>query len=72
VEGEAKKRAKAAAQMEEQIHQTEKMLAKLAVDLQSASAAGAFDKIQRLSAEYTSRQGHLETLLAEWERVAGG
>jgi ATP-binding cassette, subfamily F, member 3 len=66
----ARKRARATEQMEEQIHQLEKTLARLAGDLQTASATGAYDRIQRLSTEYAAQQGHLERLIAEWERSA--
>jgi ATP-binding cassette subfamily F protein 3 len=69
-DNEMRKRERVAAQMESQIQQLEAALAQLAGDLQAASAAGAFDKIQRLSAEYTARQGRLEQLLSEWEQVA--
>ena len=69
-DNEAKKRERAVAQMDTQIQQLESALAQLAGDLQAASAAGAFDKIQRLSAEYATRQGRLEQLLSEWEQVA--
>ena len=70
VSNEAKKHERAVEQMEIQIHQLEALLARLASDLQEASAHGAVDKIQRLSAEYAARQGHLETLLGDWERAA--
>jgi ATP-binding cassette subfamily F protein 3 len=69
-DNQAKKRERAVAQMEAQIQQLESTLSQLAGDLQAASAAGAFDRIQRLSAEYAARQGHLEQLLSEWEQVA--
>ena len=65
----AKKHERMVEQMELQIQQLEARLAQLAGDLQTASATGAFDKIQRLSAEYAARQGNLENLLLEWERV---
>ncbi|MCL5275684.1 MAG: ABC-F family ATP-binding cassette domain-containing protein [Chloroflexi bacterium] len=71
VDNQAKKRERAIVQMETQIQQQEALLARLASDLQAASVAGAFDKIQRLSAEYATRQGRLEQLLSEWEQVAG-
>jgi len=66
----ARKRAQQAAQIEAQIHHAEKMLETLTRDLEMAGRNGAFDKIQRLSAEYAAHQGKLETLLAEWEKVA--
>ncbi len=58
------------AQIEAQIQHAEKTLEMLTRDLEMAGCNGAFDKIQRLSAEYAAHQGKLETLLAEWERVA--
>ena len=66
----AKKRERAVAEMELKIQKLEMTLAQLAAELQSASAAGAFDKIQRLSAEYAAQQGRLEQLMNEWERQA--
>ena len=69
VDNQAKKRERVVEQMELQIQQLEAKLAQLAGDLQTASAMGSFDKIQRLSAEYAARQGSLENLLLEWERV---
>jgi ATP-binding cassette subfamily F protein 3 len=70
VNNEARKHERAVEQMEIQIHQQEALLARLAGDMQEASARGAVDKIQRLGAEYAAQQGHLEKLLGEWERVA--
>jgi ATP-binding cassette subfamily F protein 3 len=66
----ARKRAQQAAQIEAQIHHAETTLEALTRDLEMAGRSGAFDKIQRLSAEYAAHQGKLETLLAEWEKVA--
>ncbi|MCL5999237.1 MAG: ATP-binding cassette domain-containing protein [Chloroflexi bacterium] len=68
-ENEAKKRAQTVAQIEAQIQHAENSMAQLTHDLQLAGQNGAFDKIQRLSAEYAAHQGKLEHLLAEWERV---
>jgi hypothetical protein len=64
----SKKRERAVAEMEQKIQQMEMSLAQLAAEMQAASAAGAFDKIQRLSAEYAARQGRLEQLMSDWER----
>ena len=66
----ARKRAQQAAQIEAQIHHAEKMLETLTRDLEMAGRNGAFDNIQRLSAEYAAHQGKLEMLLAEWEKAA--
>ena len=66
----SKKRERAVAEMEQKIQQMEMSLAQLAAEMQAASAAGAFDKIQRLSAEYAARQGRLEQLMSDWERQA--
>jgi ATP-binding cassette subfamily F protein 3 len=65
-----KKRAQSTVVIEEQIQQLERALDRLGRDLQAAGQSGAFDKIQRLSAEYAAQQGKLERLLAEWERTA--
>jgi len=70
VDNASKKRERAVAEMELKIQQMEMSLAQLAADLQAASAAGAFDKIQRLSAEYAAKQGRLEQLMSDWERQA--
>ncbi len=69
-ENAVRKRAQLTAQIEAQIQHAEKTLEMLTRDLEMAGRNGAFDKIQRLSAEYAAHQGKLETLLAEWEKVA--
>ncbi len=70
VTSDAKKREQVVAHMEAQIQQLENKLSQLAIDLQAASADGAFERIQRLSAEYTATQSNLELLLSEWEQKA--
>ncbi len=65
-----KKKAQATVVIETQIHQLEQTLDRLTHDLQAAGQSGAFDRMQRLSAEYAAHQGKLERLLAEWEKMA--
>ncbi len=66
---EQRKRAEAVIQLENDIAVAEQALAKLAEDLQSATQAQSFDKIQSLSVEYGDMELHLEQLLAQWEKM---
>ncbi|MCB9419272.1 MAG: ABC-F family ATP-binding cassette domain-containing protein [Ardenticatenaceae bacterium] len=66
---EQRKRAEALAQLENNITATEEMLAKLAEDLQTATQAQSFDKIQNLSVEYATMELQLAQLLAQWEKM---
>jgi ATP-binding cassette subfamily F protein 3 len=66
---EQRKRDEALAQLENEIVETEKTLVKLADDMQVATQAQSFDKIQSLSVEYADMESHLEHLLARWEQM---
>ncbi|MCA9975909.1 MAG: hypothetical protein KC413_09180, partial [Anaerolineales bacterium] len=66
---EQRKRADAVARLENDIAAAEQALAKLAEDLQMATQAQSFDKIQSLSVEYGDMALHLEQLLAQWEKM---
>ncbi|MEJ2748688.1 MAG: ATP-binding cassette domain-containing protein [Anaerolineae bacterium] len=66
---EQRKRAEALAQLENDITAAEKTLAKLAEDLQTATQAQSFDKIQSLSVEYAAMESQLAQLLAQWEKM---
>ena len=66
---EQRKRAEALANLEDEIAKTETNLAKLGEDLQTATQAQSFDKIQSLSVEYADMESHLEQLLTKWEHM---
>jgi ATP-binding cassette subfamily F protein 3 len=65
-----KKRAKRLSQVEEQISGLEARQSQLVEELEAASAAESFDKIQSLSLEYAAVTEQLEVLLQEWEILA--
>lgn len=66
---EQRKRAETLAQLESDIAGAEKALANLANDLQTATQAQSFDKIQSLSVEYADMESQLAQLLAQWEKM---
>lgn len=67
---EQRKRAEALAGVEERIEAAEQQLEIVAAELQAASEAQNFDKIQAKSLEYSTLEADLETLLTEWEKLA--
>jgi ATP-binding cassette subfamily F protein 3 len=69
---EARKRAKALADQEAEVHRLEQRLAQLERDLSTASQAQEVARIQRLGSEYTSTQQALENAMEQWATLAGG
>ena len=67
---DARKRAKALADMEEEIHRLEQKLAQLTLDLQDTSQAQSVTKVQQLGTEYTATQQALEAAMVAWEALA--
>ncbi len=66
---EQRKRAEALAQLEHEIGEIEMSLARLGENLQTATQAQSFDKIQSLSVEYAVAETQLEQLMAQWEKM---
>ncbi|MCA9971934.1 MAG: ABC-F family ATP-binding cassette domain-containing protein [Anaerolineales bacterium] len=64
---ELRRRQAALTQVEARIAAAEEKLAAVTHNMQAATAAQAFDKIQSLSIEYANLEQELETLLTEWE-----
>ena len=67
---DARRRDRAAAEMEETVHRLEKELAKLEHDLQSASHAQDLKRIQKLSEAYSQTQASLEASMESWAELA--
>lgn len=67
---EQRKRAVALAEMEQAVHDLEARLHAISQELQAATQAQSFDKIQNLSLEYAATETALEERLAEWEKLA--
>jgi ATP-binding cassette subfamily F protein 3 len=67
---EARKRAKAVADTEAEVHRLEQQLARLEADLAAASQAQDVAKIHRLGTEYTATQQALEQAMESWAELA--
>lgn len=67
---DSRKRVKALEEAENKVHQLENKLAHLEQELQTASAAQEFTKIQRLSQEYATTQAALEQSMDIWAELA--
>jgi ATP-binding cassette subfamily F protein 3 len=67
---EARKRTRVLEEAENKVHQLEAKVAQLEQDLQAASAAQDFAKIQRLSQEYATSQATLEQAMDVWAVLA--
>jgi ATP-binding cassette, subfamily F, member 3 len=67
---ETRRREQSLAQLEERIREQEHTVQRLSSELQRAGEAQAFDRLRQLSAQIARAQATLESLLAEWERVA--
>ena len=67
---EQRRRAEALMALEHRIHETEENLHKISHNLQKATEAQTFDKIQTLSSAYAETAAALEELMAQWEIVA--
>jgi hypothetical protein len=57
-------------QVEAEVARLESNLEQIGLNIQKASEADAFDKIQSLSIEYTAAENQLEKLMLEWENLA--
>lgn len=64
-----RQRAEALAAVEADIATTEALLETLSDDMQAASQAQNFDKIQSISLEYAATEEELENLMATWENM---
>ena len=69
-QNEARRRERALAEMEEQIHALESKLAQLERDLQTASHAQDLARLQELSDAYHQTQATLERSMEEWAGLA--
>ena len=67
---ETRQRTQAIAQLEERIHQHEATLQRLSAELQKAGQVQAFESMHRLSWQIAQSQAALDSLVAEWEKVA--
>ena len=67
---DAKRRERAVAEVEATIHRLEQQLAKIEHDLQSASHAQDFERVQKLSAAYSQTQASLEASMENWAELA--
>lgn len=67
---EARKRERALAEMEEEIHRLEQQLEQLEHDLAAASHAQELDRIQELGDAYRRTQTKLEQLMETWTDLA--
>ncbi|KAA3658377.1 MAG: ABC transporter ATP-binding protein, partial [Chloroflexi bacterium] len=67
---EQRRRAEALSQLENQIAETEAKLHEISHNLQKATEAQSFDKIQNLSSAYAETETALEDLMAQWETLA--
>jgi ATP-binding cassette subfamily F protein 3 len=56
--------------LEERIREKEKDIQRLSGELQKAGQAGTFDKINKISWQVAQAQAALESLMAEWEKLA--
>ena len=67
---EQRRRAEALTNIENKIEKTEIELAQLTNDLQEATTAQSFDKIQQISQAYAATEEKLSALMEEWEMLA--
>jgi ATP-binding cassette subfamily F protein 3 len=67
---EARKRARAVADTEAEVHRLEQKLVRLETDLAAAGQAQDVTKIQRLGKEYTATQQALEQAMESWAALA--
>jgi ATP-binding cassette subfamily F protein 3 len=66
----SKMRADRLLQVEAEVARLESNLEQIGLNIQKASEADAFDKIQSLSIEYVAAENQLEKLMLEWENLA--
>ena len=67
---ETRRREQSLALLEERIREQEHAVQCLSSELQRAGAAQSFDRLRQLSSQIAQAQATLESLLAEWEKVA--
>jgi ATP-binding cassette subfamily F protein 3 len=67
---DARRRERAVAEVEATIHRLEQQLAKIEHDLQAASHAQDFERVQKLSAAYSQTQASLEESMENWAELA--
>ena len=67
---EQRKRETALAALEKQVHDLETRLHAISADIQAATQAQSFDKIQTLSLEYAATEQELTQRMMEWETLA--
>ncbi|MCP5100036.1 MAG: ABC-F family ATP-binding cassette domain-containing protein [Chloroflexi bacterium] len=67
---EQRRREAAVAELENQISDVEQSLSQLLQDLQQATEAQSFDKIQALGAAYAEKEAALNDLMVQWETMA--
>jgi ATP-binding cassette subfamily F protein 3 len=67
---EQRRRQEAIADVEDKIHAAEQALRQLTDDLQAATQAESFDKIQTISLEYAATEEKLADLMEQWEKLA--
>jgi ATP-binding cassette, subfamily F, member 3 len=67
---ETRQRTQAIAQLEERIRLQESTIQRLSVELQKAGQVQAFERMHKLSWQIAQSQAVLDSLVAEWEKVA--
>jgi transposase len=67
---EQRRLAAALQELEAQIEAKDAQLQQITHDLQAATEAQTFDKIQTLSAAYAAAEADLAVLMDEWEHLA--
>jgi excinuclease UvrABC nuclease subunit len=67
---DAKRRAEAIARVEGRIHEKENDVQRLYRELQKASEKQEFNRAHRLSEQLAQVQAALDSLMADWEKLA--
>jgi len=67
---ETRRREQSLALLEERIREQEHTVQRMSSELQRAGGAQSFDRLNQLSWQIAQAQATLESLLAEWEKVA--
>lgn len=68
---QTRQKAQALAQLEERIHEKEKLIQKVSRELQKVGANGGYDRANKLGWELADAQARLEELMRDWEKLAG-
>lgn len=66
---EQRRRSEDLAKLESLIQETERGIQRLTEQIQEATQAQSFDKIQTLSMAYAEKENQLEDLMAKWEKL---